>query len=683
MITVDIQYETKRTSLKSKSTLFKSKTDFIAVVTLLTAYALFNLLLINKFFPVSEGWFQDYSRYISDGAVLYKDFYLCIPPGTPILMFLLSKMFGNVFILYRLFGLAERLLLILVVYLILRKIFPAWIAFIGLFVSSCVYIANLQDVFYGYYQSSLLWAMLSIYFCIRMYESFDKPHFYNAFFFGVSVIVSFFFKQTLGLVLAFAIFIMFICGAYYRSIYKCLINFGIVLTGCIVGSIPFIAYLLYTDSFTAFIDQVFGGITAKGSVTSILFSFLTRIHPASTIVLVLLFFIYFSAVLMRKEKFSCSDRIKSIHSGLFVIENLAFAAIVCFFSMVIFYSFTNHTIFLFASLITVLSLLLAVTIYNKYSAKQFMTPLLIVSIGFFTVFTLFIISHKPISFLSLSQVINNRRYLIYAIFFILIAYSVHLLYEVLLKRNQNNTVELIIVVASWSIMYIHGFSMTIEEHSALLSFSVFIGLILNRIRLEDIGKYKPIKYTVTFGLCFFMVCCVFIQRNNLPYSWWGVGMISSTYNSSETFDDPNLKGFHADSTSVKAMNDIYHLIQNNRSGSGTDTMYTFPHINYFNVMADMDSPTFSKVQYFDVCPDEVAENDAIILMNSLPTFIVWMDFDENLWEIHEDYFRAGNVSGQRSIQNAYQRLTQSGQYECLGIFTLSDTASPIYIWHLI
>ncbi len=47
----------------------------LAVITIIYSYFLY-----DKYYPITEGWFQDYARYIRQGQVIYRDFYCPVPP---------------------------------------------------------------------------------------------------------------------------------------------------------------------------------------------------------------------------------------------------------------------------------------------------------------------------------------------------------------------------------------------------------------------------------------------------------------------------------------------------------------------------------------------------------------------------------------------------------------------------
>ncbi len=81
-------------------------------------------------------------------------------------------------------------------------------------------------------------------------------------------------------------------------------------------------------------------------------------------------------------------------------------------------------------------------------------------------------------------------------------------------------------------------------------------------------------------------------------------------------------------------------------------MYSFPDINYFDVTAELPSPTFGKVDYFDAEPYSMAVRDAEVLRLHPPTWLVGMELTPAERSAHEDLFRGGRPSGQREIERA-------------------------------
>lgn len=221
-------------------------------------------------------------------------------------------------------------------------------------------------------------------------------------------------------------------------------------------------------------------------------------------------------------------------------------------------------------------------------------------------------------------------------------------------------------------MYIHGMSYIVEDHGTLILFTLIIAELLS---VKVI--YNKLKNLSVWVICMFMFATIAVQRNNFTYNWWGVNTLPDSYSAEYEYKDPKLEGMKGNLQQTTVLNEIYEVIE--RYKTDGDTMYTFPHINYFNVMSDLDSPAFAKVHYFDVCSDTRAEEDASILNKEKPSFIIWQDFTESEWATHEAIFRNGNLCGQRALQEWYWENTSNGKYKLLGCYNLPD-ADPIYVW---
>ena len=171
--------------------------------------------------------------------------------------------------------------------------------------------------------------------------------------------------------------------------------------------------------------------------------------------------------------------------------------------------------------------------------------------------------------------------------------------------------------------------------------------------------------------CILTVFSIFSQRCYVPYVWWGVNVLSPIFESKIEYNDPNLKGLFGNTMSVNALNRIYSLIEvNKRTG---DTMYTFPHINYFNVMSGLNSPTFAKVHYFDVCPDFIIERDLEALRENPPKFVLLQIFSDDIWLFHEKAFRSGRRSAQRKIVEFYRLQIMKNNYKLIETVSVDNS----------
>lgn len=651
---------------------------YLSIGCLLFAHLTFNLLLINKFFPITEGWFQDYARYILEGQVAYRDFYCPIPPGFLWLSTAFFDFFGYSFINLRFYGVFERLIMITIVYLIIKRVYSNKLAFISVLTASIIYISNIQDVFYSYYQTSVLFALLALYFCIKMVENPGRALYKYAIFFGFFSGVSFIIKQNIGALLPITIGIcVFIL--IYRQNPKEVIKAGILsfVTAMLVLICSGL-YLYYNGAFYYFIDQVFGGAVSKGSFTNIFFGFFSRMvssHSLKRFFAILIWFIAF--YYCSKTKSTSNKKSTFIHfilSSVCALIPLVF--IYQYFSLGKFIKKTYSALNLMEFSIMIVLLLSIIFLLSNFlkentQKRKNIFYYLIMGVGCFLMFSY--INNHSFDYIDYMEVRNQRQFIIYALFYLLLIWICKLFLEIRKKNTVTLRVKLLLVVASWVFMYVHGMSGIVEDHGTLLMFSIVLAEIL-----DVTMPFNTYKNALILFFCIGNILIINVQRCSFPYHWWGVGISPSLYSANFTYKDPYLKGILGEKKIVNEMNRMYDLLNSNKKHG--DTLYSFPHINYFNVMTGLDSPTFAKVHYFDVCPDKVAVNDAELLIEKLPTFIVWQELSENEWELHENLFRNGNKSGQRHLKLAVEKLFDT-RYVFLGKFIFNES-DPVYVYGL-
>lgn len=656
-----------------------NKDVYFSLAILLLVYAIFNLFLINKFFPITEGWFQDYSNYMKSGEIMYKDFYMFVPPGFPTLMYIISLFSGNLFIVFRIYGLIERLVLVSLVYFLLKRLFSTKITFISLLTASIIYISNVQDIFYGYYQTSLLFAILTLFFCVKLYENYESEYLKYSILFGTFAGITILFKHSTGVILSLAIGITFAALTFRRDLKKTLFCIANAVIACTV--IVGIACLVmaFQGSFIPCIQQLFGGASSKGSISAILFGFFPRIVSLKSITYFACVFLcaistrlYSKNIIFSQPKFKIYTVVLKTSSTILLLINMA----LIFYFIVLSLKGT-HSVYRIPDYLFFAAIVFGYILFEAAKAK--LDPIdkkdnlisIIIPAALIMACVIFISVNNKL-YLNFMIIRDNRHWLVYAIFLLEILYSVYLFYETIINKKEELAIKLIVVVAACTIMYIHGMSYIIEDHSALLSFSIFLGTILSSQTVLN-----RMKNVFIYVFCVMMILNIFVQRNAFPYNWWGVNTLNPTYGATSVYDDPHLAGLKSAPSSTVPLNNIYNLINKNKLDG--DTLYSFPHITYFNVMSDLVSPTFAKVHYFDVCCDDVAISDAKLLAAHPPNFIVWLDFSEEVWDIHEKFFRNGQSSGQREIKDIYDDLVSSGNYVLLGTYVI-ENSDPIFIW---
>lgn len=675
--------------------------DSIACLSLLVVVATFNIILADAFFPITDGWFEDWSRYIEDGLVPYRDFYLHIPPAFVYIAHFVNLFSDYSFLALRIYGIVERLLIVTIAFLVIRRIFKPWVCFIALVGASGIYTAFNTDVFFGYYHTALLFALLALYFCLRVFELIDEKQEKDskkedrgiALFsslIGISCFLCFLSKQTTGLVIAIALLVTVTCVLAVMRKDKLLQVLICILAGILVGTVLLFIPLFISGAAESFVSQVFGGSSSKGSFFGVAFGFFSRITHWQALLLALLIcgFFIFDALYKKTNKGRMSGQHVQSEpmktndgSVVYYLRNLSFLLVLSVFLFwavwsILHYSQVHPPSSRSAVIIGAIIFLVCFglyMLYEKCSKKVFVSLACIILAALLMVMMVFISRHQE-SLFSWEYIREKRQYYIYATFFFMIAYSIWIAVRVAAHKAPLAPI-LIISIFAWSFMYQHGMSFTLEEHSMLIPTALMIGLTLESFSSEEKTK---IIIVIVFSCA--LLISSFCQKIWFSYEWWGTGVMTNYYESTDTYDDPLLKGLSGNNAETKSMNEIYRVIDDARSESKAETLYSFPHINYFNVMFDMDSPTFAKVHYFDVCPDDVASADADILLKEEPDFIVWLELSEADWTAHEAMFRNGQRSGQRDIAEAYDELTKSGMYELLGEYNIGGHSSPLYIW---
>lgn len=641
----------------------------------------YSLLLVQSFYPVTEGWFQDYSNYMANGLVMYRDFYMFIPPGFPLLMHAIGVLTDNSFLAFRLYGVAESLVLVALVYLLIRRSFSSRVAFVSILASFVAYTSNLQDVFYGYYQSSLLLAVLSLYFAVRGYETFGRGALGYPVLFGIASAILLLFKQSTGVIVPIAVGLTLFALTARVNKRRAVRNAGLSGVAYLVVVGLAIAVLAANQALIPALDEVIGGSSSKGSLSNVFFGFLGRVPVGPTFGLVVgVLGVAGLLKLAKRSKHRYGTRsvlYRATSAGVVIAAGFVFAGAIGYPTWTALDGGSLLAAYPAFLLLLLLGLIGVVVVAQVLAPRVDGGRVQVVALALVSalIVSVFVdVRFVPLNYIDFESMRDQRQYLVYAAFYLLPIYVVYVSVQLSRGRGGGYPLKLLVGVTAFSIMYIHGMSGLIEDHAILLAGSLLIGTVLSTAvawpRVRDSAVYAGIAL---------MVFAIVVQRNALPYWWWGVNELPPSWGATSTFDDPRLAGIYSNASYTEQMNSIYRLIEAYKQSG--DTMYSFPTINYFNVMAGLPSPTYGKVDYIDVAPDSVAIRDAALLVDNPPTFIVWMEWTPQEWDFQEATFRGGRASGQRQIERAVEQLTSSDAYVHLGRFYVGES-DPIDIYVL-
>ncbi|NJK91016.1 MAG: glycosyltransferase family 39 protein [Blastochloris sp.] len=226
---------------------------------------------MGKFLPVHEGWFSYYGWLMNQGAVPYRDFYFFTQPlSLWISQFITSQ--TDLVIAFRWYGLLERLVITILLFILLRQFFSNSASFWGTVTASFVYASFCADAYFSYLNTCLLFVLLGM---IFMVEALRERRGTLLFWLlaGWAVGMAFLSKQSNGLIAIGALIYvaLFIPKSWnMRAVAAVCLGIGLAL-------LPLLAYLGFHGTIGLYWSQVFvGAAESKGNAIPIMFGFLIR-----------------------------------------------------------------------------------------------------------------------------------------------------------------------------------------------------------------------------------------------------------------------------------------------------------------------------------------------------------------------------------------------------------------------
>ena len=174
-----------------------------------------------------------------------------------------------------------------------------------------------------------------------------------------------------------------------------------------------------------------------------------------------------------------------------------------------------------------------------------------------------------------------------------------------------------------------------------------------------------------------LICLSLLQHINYPYIWWGWASPAVRFSTAKS-QLKALHGIYASPYTVKVVDEITALIQKN--SSPLDTVYVFPHMPIFYWLANRYPATWALTDFFDVCPDVCAKEDAKRIKYHPPKVVVVQDFTREAWHAHEYVFRKGKLSGQRDIMQAIHQLIRQYAYKEVAVYPSTMPGFTIHVW---
>ena len=517
--------------------------------------------------------------------------------------------FGDKLIYFRYYGMAERVVLTSVLYFLLSRQFSAAAAVCGTVASSFLFLAYSTDALFSYLYTCLLFFLLALV-CLQEAMRSRRHRSWWMAAAGAAAAFSFFTKQSNGLL---AIVSLGLAVVTISNSFRALIrDLGAFASGLLIGASPFIFWLSWNRIWLPYFQQVFfGAASSKGGANVILSGFLTRQIRVVPVVCFVVLIIIITALTVTKRM--------SLSRATLPASSRIPPAIVL------------------GAMCTVVAV--AITAVHR--------------VGDVPVFLLRYVS---------TTIVEVMLYALLPLFALVLWRRF-----VTAGRESVRGLEMPVAVLIASVFWIYacGMSWSVEEQSLIPGLSLLLAFAYDRVQ---IGSARAMSSIVVVVAVLIIPLAVW-QKWSVAFNWegWRESISRDGYHSKwEPIADYTL-----DRDEVLMYDAMFDDIA--RYTQQGDQILTFPTIPLFNYVSGRPQPTFAPVHYWDVCPDNVARRDATSVEIVKPRMIINLDLADWVWKEHDEGWRAGQVSGQREMQNTLVRLTSSGNYRLI-----RTTFTPFY-----
>lgn len=629
----------------------KSKEIIIWMILSCLLSLAYSLIYWNKTIPFTDGWGIFYSELISNGKFPYRDFYVYLPPLNLLIDTILWKSSFGYLIIYRLYRVIEReILQSCIYYVLVRKTTPK-VSCVCSFVGVLYVSATNFDLLGDYNQTvNLLLVLMCIIVISYVKKKDNKKSYVCLFLLGIMIGLSFLLKQTIFvatmiMVFSFLSILFFIDKkrGYIKSVLTTASGFMIPV------AISFV--ILYLNgALYEFLNQVFFDVGAKGNLLTTLASGVAVLRKPGVLVGGIVFFDWLIRDKKRKRSWV----------GLFAFGTTLFF---------IYYE-ELHTLYNVLNCKTALAYFILVCVCGlfiyigyKKQAKCIESVHLFVSMGLILLW-IGIVVFKPFVAKSVNETTNIFTFMtsfcnMFAMFGVIL-FVYELIYYIKTRESSH---------AEWSALFLCGLipcyysAMTCVDYiaswGAFFIVPVEIAYLLSK-KNDYVIIYRMIIY---FCVIISVVgCCARKVANS--YQWWGWSEELHDVSNLYSIDVKTLKGFRVSENEKKLYENITAVIANNSNED--DTIYCFPHMKLFNVLVNnVNMDVFVPIPFYDVCADDYAQKDAILLEENPPSIVVWCDMP-GCMDVHEQIFRGGERLGQRDIARWFYSALEEGEYVLIG-----------------
>lgn len=643
-------------------------TDIGFIIFIWCALIAVQYIFVRQLIPPQAGWWQYYAWQINEGKDLYKDIYCYLPPYYVWLVALIYPWIKMNMMGYYIIGIFINCVTVTLLYKFFKSyLSPLWSAIVVMG-GAILQISFLMYIPFDYNQV-ITSIVICFVICIIKGINTGNSRYYllSGLFVGLFIMS----KQT-GLIYFVGTLFVLIPLVFRINVIR-LRSLATYCVGCLGIIVPGLVYLIATDSFYFFLQYVGDAGVAKGPLLGIIYRTYKAGFSVSEFIIssMILFYLTF-------HDFEFSKTLSEKNVRTFFWNGYSYILFLIIANK-LFHNSPVHTFFV-ANLVYwicwlyyrhgCMNLPISFKNINKYLTNPWSISL---------IFLIFLLLVYNIGFTARAHFYNTanlfmkKRFIVDICFGVTFLYSIYEYYYVVRYKRTRFDLNLAVFSLLFSGYIAIGLLASIVEEVYIMPvYIVWATLLLIKAQTYNNRNYCLVKIMVIM-LALFITFATITQKQIEPYSWHGWSTVGSNIpgKSYRSVNIPGLGGFEIDSETADAYERINYLIQTYTTEE--DKVFNFPHIPLFNNLNYRANIGKVPVLYFDVCPDDIAIQELKQIKTTPPKMIIWNDFGEKSWTFHENYFRNGQLSGQRKVIDWYK------EYVPLH-YKLLYNYKKIYIW---
>ncbi|WP_455763598.1 glycosyltransferase family 39 protein, partial [Roseburia inulinivorans] len=174
----------------------EKKRKYLLLLLSIVIIVVYSAIYWNRVIPFTDGWGIYYAELMKTGKYPYRDFYVYLPPLNLVIDSILWKLSFGYFIIYRLYRVAERIILLTLIYKLLNKVVNPEISAIAS-VAGVLYVSLTNfDLLGDYNQTANVVLVLMTMILLKIVSDKNISNKKYLFFLGVMIGISFLLKQT-------------------------------------------------------------------------------------------------------------------------------------------------------------------------------------------------------------------------------------------------------------------------------------------------------------------------------------------------------------------------------------------------------------------------------------------------------------------------------------------------------